>query len=65
MTRILWIAGLSFALLVYGAWTVVIVYAWISHKHLNSKGIVMLAGSGYVAWITFKYLREKISERKA
>jgi hypothetical protein len=65
MTRILWIAGLSIALFVFGGWTVVIVYAGISHRHLNSRGLVMLVCNGYVAWITFQYLRHKISERKA
>jgi hypothetical protein len=64
MTRILWIVGLSTALLFFGGWTILIVYAGISHRHLNSKGIVMLVCNGYVAWITFRYLRQKISERK-
>ena len=64
MTRILWIAGLSLALVVFGGWTAFIIYAGISHRHLNSKGIVMLAGNGYVAWITLQYLRQKIGERK-
>jgi len=64
MTRILWIVGLSIALFVFGGWTIGITYAGISHKHLNSKGIVMLACNGYVAWITFQYLRQKIGERR-
>lgn len=64
MTRTLWIVGLSTALFVFGGWTILIVYAGISHRHLNSKGIVMLVCDGYVAWITFQYLRQKISERK-
>jgi hypothetical protein len=64
MTRILWITGLSLALFVFGGWTIVIIYAGISHRHLNSKGIAMLASDGYVAWITLLYLRQKISECK-
>ena len=55
MTRILWIVGLSTALFIFGGWTILIVYAGISHRHLNSKGIVMLVCDGYVAWITFQY----------
>jgi hypothetical protein len=64
MTRILWIVGLSTALFVFGGWTILIVYAGISHRHLNSKGIVMLVCNTYVAWITLQYLRQKIGERK-
>jgi hypothetical protein len=64
MTRILWIVGLSTAFFVFGGWTILIVYAGISHRHLNSKGLVMLVCDGYVAWITFQYLRQKIRERK-
>jgi hypothetical protein len=65
ITRILWIVGLSFAFLFFGAWTIVIIYAGISHRHLNPKGIFMLLSDGYVAWITFQYLCQKIAERKS
>jgi len=64
MIRILWITGLSLALFFFGGWTILIIYAGISHRHLNSTGIAMLASNGYVAWITLQYLRQKISERK-
>lgn len=64
MTRILWIVGLSLALLVFGGWTILIVHAGISYRHLNSKGIAMLVCDGYIAWITFQYLRQKIGERR-
>lgn len=65
MTRALWIVGLLFALFFFGGSTIVIIYAGISHRHLNPKGIVMLIGNGYVAWIAFQYLRQKIAERKS
>lgn len=61
MTRVLWIIGLSFALLVFGGWTVVILIAGITHKHLNRTGLMMLVANGYLAWIILKYLRQKIS----
>jgi hypothetical protein len=64
MTRILWIIGLSLALFVFGGATILTIYAGITHRHLNSKGLVMLVGGGYVAWITLQYLRLKIGERK-
>jgi hypothetical protein len=63
MTRILWIIGLSFALFVFGGWTILIVIAGITHRHLNQKGLVMLVCDAYIVWITFSYLRQKISER--
>lgn len=62
MTRLLWIIGLSIALLVYGGWTIGIIYAGISREHLNSRGVVMLIFNGYVAWITLQYLIQKICE---
>ncbi len=65
MTRILGIVGLSFALFFFGSWTIVIIYAGISHRHLNLKGIAMLVCDSYVAWITFQFLRQKIAERKS
>lgn len=64
MTRILWIIGLSVALFVFGGWTIAILIAGITHRHLNTRGLVMLWGNGYIAWITFQYLREKIREPK-
>ncbi len=62
MSRLFWIAGLSFAVLFYGAWTILIVYAGITHRHLNSTGLVMLVSHGYVAWITLRYLLQKIKD---
>ena len=64
MTRILWIIGLSIALLVFGGWTILIVYAGISHRHLNSKGLAMLICNGGGAWFIFQQLRQTIRERK-
>ena len=62
MTRIFWISGLSLVLFVFGGLTIGIVYAGISHRHLNSTGIVMLVGNGYIVWLTFQYLRQKLGD---
>ena len=62
MTRILWIVGLSIALLVFGGWTILALIAGITHEHLNQKGWVILLGSAYGAWIIFRYLCEKVRE---
>jgi hypothetical protein len=58
--RTFWIIGLSFALLVFGGWTLVAVIAGITHRHLNSKGALILLSDGYVSWMLFNYLLEKI-----
>jgi hypothetical protein len=62
MKRSLWIAGLSFALLVFAGWTVLIGYAWATRGHLNSKGLIMLFGDGYATWILYQELRLKLSD---
>jgi hypothetical protein len=62
MNRILWIAGLSFALLFYGAGTIGILYAGISHRHLNLTGVALLAYFSCISWFTFQYLRQKIRD---
>jgi uncharacterized membrane protein YqjE len=61
MTRILWIIGLSFALFVFGGWTILIAFAGFHHRHLNQRGLIMLVGNAYSAWITFWYLRQKVA----
>ena len=65
VTRILWIVGLSFALFVFGGWTILIALAGLTHRHLNAKGLMMFWGNGYIAWLVFQYLREKIREPKS
>jgi hypothetical protein len=65
MTRILWISGLSLSLLVFGGWTILILFAAITHRHLNQKGLLMLVCDGYVAWITFNYLRQKLRDHRS
>ncbi len=60
--RIFWIVALLFALVVFGGWTIVIVYAGIRHRHLNGKGFLMLFSDGYVAWIIFNELCRRVSE---
>jgi len=61
----MWIAGLVFALCVFSAITLGVVYALVTRHHLNVTGWTMLAFSGYVVWITFWYLRQKIAEKPA
>jgi hypothetical protein len=61
--RVLWIIGLSIALIVFGGYTTVCVIALISRGHLNSKGALSLLANGYVTWIVFRYLSEKVRTR--
>jgi NADH:ubiquinone oxidoreductase subunit H len=65
MTRKLWITGLSLALLVFGGWTILIVFAGVTHRHLNQKGLLMLVCNACAAWITFNYLRQKLGDRRS
>ena len=60
MTRWLWMIGLSFALLVFGGWAVVILITGLRHRHLNGRGWIALTVTGYIAWFTFQYLLVKI-----
>ncbi len=64
MARVLWIVGLTFALAVFSAITIGIVYALFTRHHLNSKGWIMLATNGYIVWLIFWYLRQKIAEKR-
>lgn len=57
MTRILWIVGLSIALFMFAAYTILCVAALIIHKHLNLTGWTMLVVSAYAAWFMFGRLR--------
>jgi hypothetical protein len=60
MKKALWIVGLAFALLVFGGWTVLVIYAGLSRGHLNSKGIIMLICDGYTAWFLYSELRQMV-----
>lgn len=64
MTRILWIVGLTIALVVWGAIVVVCVIGLVTRHHLNGKGWIMLCGGAYIFWITLQYLRSKIAESR-
>jgi len=59
----MWIVGLIFALCVFSTFTLGILYALVSRRHLNETGWVMLVSNGYIVWITFCYLRQKIAEK--
>jgi hypothetical protein len=62
MARILWIVGLTIALVMFGASVVVCVTGLVTRHHLNGKGWVMLCGGACIFWITLQYLRMKIAE---
>jgi hypothetical protein len=57
MTRVLWIAGLSIALFVIAAFSILCLAALVIHKHLNLAGWTMLVLSTYAAWFIFGRLR--------
>ncbi len=65
MSRILWIAGLIFALCVFAGLLLFCVIALITHHHLNSRGWLMLLGDGFAVSVIFRYLRETIGEGKS
>ncbi|MEO6805378.1 MAG: hypothetical protein ABI286_09675 [Edaphobacter sp.] len=64
MRRIFWVVGLSLALLEFGGIAVGIAFRGITHRDLSGKGFFMLLANGYVAWIVFEYLRQKIARPK-
>jgi len=57
MTRIFWIVGLSIALFMFAAFSILCVAALIIHRHLNLTGWTMLVLSVYPAWFMFGRLR--------
>ena len=63
MARKLWIIGLSFALLVYGGWALLILVMGLKHRHLSGTGLFALTVNGYIVWFTYKYLMVKIQNR--
>jgi NO-binding membrane sensor protein with MHYT domain len=64
MTRILWIIGLVVAIFVYTGMTALCFLAWITHKHLNLTGFVMLVTNVVAAFLTLGYLRVKLREQR-
>jgi hypothetical protein len=62
--RIFWIVGLSLALLEFGGIGVGIAFRGMTHRDLSGKGLFMLLANGYVAWIIFQYLLQKIARPK-
>jgi len=63
MARRLWIAGLSFALLVYGGWAIFFLTAGLRHHRLNTTGSFLLVADAYILYYTFQYLLVKIRNR--
>jgi hypothetical protein len=60
MTRILWIIGLSIALLVLSGFVILCLFALITHRHLNFRGWTMLVGDVIGARFVFAGLRSAI-----
>jgi hypothetical protein len=69
MLRRLWIGGLSIALLVYGSlflgvFVRVLRLQWL-HHHVHAFTLVWLGLNGYMAWLVFWYLLQKIHRWEA
>ncbi len=60
MTRILWIIGLSIALLVCSGFVIICLVALITHRHLNFSGWMMLVFNAIGAMFIFAGLRSAI-----
>jgi hypothetical protein len=60
MTRILWIIGLSIALLVLSGFVVICLVALITYRHLNFKGWTMLVCGAFAVRFIFTGLRSAI-----
>jgi len=60
MTRILWIVGLSIALLVNTGFVVVCCTGLVTRRHLNSMGWFVLVLSIYLVWLIYGWLRSAI-----
>ena len=62
----LWIIGLSVALLVFGGFAVMCIAGLILRHHLSATGIIALLSNGFISWMVVDYLILKIREpRKA
>jgi hypothetical protein len=53
----LWMVGLSVALFVFAAFSILCVAALVIHRHLNPTGWTMLVSSASAAWFMFGRLR--------
>ena len=60
MTRILWIVGLSIALLVFSGTVILCLVALATHKHLNSKGWTVLVCDAFLLRLILGWLRSAI-----
>jgi threonine/homoserine/homoserine lactone efflux protein len=61
MVRRLWIIGLAFAFWFYLAVAVGIAAALIRHPHPDVSRWIIFVADAYVAWLTYKILRQRIS----
>jgi hypothetical protein len=61
MVRRLWIIGLAFAFWFYLAVAVGIAAALITRHHLGTWGWIVFVANSYIAWLTYKLLRQRIA----
>jgi hypothetical protein len=60
MTRVLWIIGLSIALLMFAGSVVICLIALVTHRHLNLTGWTMLTVGVYAVKAVYSWLRSAI-----
>lgn len=60
MTRTLWIIGFLIAIVAFSGFTIICLIALITHRHLNSKGWLMLVLGVYSVWFLFGRLRSAV-----
>ena len=66
MSRIFWMIGLSIAVLVFGFFTFgPIGYTIVRHRPVHVVALLRIGLNGYVTWVTFWYLVQKVSRHKA
>jgi hypothetical protein len=63
--RRVWIIGLVFALCIWGGVAVMCLVGLAERHHLNGTGWLILTNSGYIIWITYRYIRQKLAERQS
>jgi hypothetical protein len=61
VTRKAWIAGLVFALCAWGGVALLCLIGLVTRHHLNATRWTVLFVSAYICYITFAYLRTKLS----
>jgi hypothetical protein len=63
MKRTVYLVLLVLSLFVFGGFAFLAAWAGITHRHLNSKGVLILFANAYVCWMVIGELRAKIRRR--